>query len=38
MPLLFDEPSCRVCGCIDDDCYCCYVHTGGPCWWPERNG
>lgn len=28
-------PSCRVCGCTDDDCYCCFVSTGSPCWWAE---
>ena len=34
---MFDEYDCRVCGCTDDDCQCCYEHTGGPCWWVETD-
>ena len=34
---MFDENTCRVCGCTDDNCYCCYVHTSGPCWWVEAD-
>ena len=37
MSIIFDEPSCRVCGCTDDNCYCCVMHTGAPCWWVELN-
>ena len=33
MPTIFDEPPCRVCGCTDDNCYCCVMHTGASCWW-----
>ena len=29
------ENKCRVCGCTDDDCFCCIMHTGGPCYWIE---
>ena len=32
---MFDEYACRVCGCIDDDCHCCVMHTGEPCYWVE---
>ena len=32
-----DEISCRACGCTDDDCYCCVVKTGTPCWWVEED-
>lgn len=31
------EIQCRVCGCTDDDCYCCFMHAGGPCWWVEAD-
>ncbi len=37
MVIAIEERSCRECGCVDDDCYCCYEHTGGPCWWIERD-
>ena len=33
--VMFDEYACRVCGCTDDDCYCCVMHTGDPCHWVE---
>ena len=33
--LMFDEATCRVCGCTDDNCYECYVRTGDPCYWVE---
>jgi hypothetical protein len=26
-------PSCRVCGCTDDDCSGCIARTGRPCAW-----
>ena len=26
---------CRVCGCTDDDCYCCVMSTGDACYWVE---
>ena len=29
------EPSCRVCGCTDDDCSGCVERTGEPCYWVE---
>lgn len=41
MVIAIEELSCRVCGCTDDDCYCCYVHsddddcTWQGCWWVE---
>ena len=31
----FYEPTCRVCGCTDDDCYDCYERSGVPCYWVE---
>ena len=37
MALLFDEPTCRVCGCTDDDCYDCYERTGETCHWVEED-
>ena len=27
--------SCRSCGCVDEDCLCCVLHSGMPCWWAE---
>ena len=35
MTTTFAEPACRVCGCVDEDCYCCVMHTGDPCWWVD---
>ena len=32
-----DEVRCRACGCTEDDCYCCVVSTGIPCWWIEKD-
>lgn len=29
------EPSCRVCGCTDDDCSGCVERSGEPCHWVE---
>ena len=28
---------CRVCGCVDEDCYCCVAFTGDPCYWVEAD-
>lgn len=28
-------PTCRVCGCTDDDCRQCVEATGVPCYWVE---
>lgn len=30
-----DEPTCRVCGCTEDDCSDCIDATGEPCHWVE---
>jgi hypothetical protein len=30
-------PSCRKCGCTDDDCLGCIRRTGSPCRWVEPN-
>lgn len=32
---LWDEATCRVCGCTDDDCSQCVEKTGAPCSWVE---
>lgn len=34
-----DEPvrTCRVCGCMDDDCSGCIERTGAPCSWVEED-
>lgn len=31
----FVVPTCRVCGCTDDDCSGCVERTGEPCHWVE---
>jgi ParB-like chromosome segregation protein Spo0J len=31
----FDLPTCRICGCTDDDCVTCSVAQGEPCFWVE---
>ena len=28
---------CRVCGCVDEDCLCCVIHAGDPCYWVEED-
>lgn len=28
-------PTCRVCGCTDEDCSACILRTGHPCHWIE---
>jgi hypothetical protein len=33
----FTGPSCRVCGCTDDDCRQCIEKTGKPCHWVEKD-
>ena len=30
-----EKELCRVCGCTDADCYCCYEHSGDICHWME---
>ena len=30
-----EKQLCRQCGCTDDDCYCCYEHSGDCCYWAE---
>ena len=30
-----EKELCRVCGCTDEDCYCCYEHSGNVCYWTE---
>lgn len=30
-----DEPMCRICGCVDDDCANCIRRTGTYCYWVE---
>jgi ParB family transcriptional regulator, chromosome partitioning protein len=30
-----DDPTCRVCGCTEDDCSECVAATGEPCHWVE---
>ena len=40
MPLVIDideKELCRVCGCTDEDCYCCYQHSGDVCHWAEQD-
>ena len=37
MTTIFAERFCRVCGCTDEDCYCCVMHTGMPCWSVEQD-
>ena len=27
--------TCRICGCVDEDCSWCIVLTGQPCAWQE---
>lgn len=34
-PAAGDGPSCRSCGCTDDDCSHCIELTGEPCSWVE---
>lgn len=34
-PMDDDEPTCRVCGCTEDDCGECVEETGEPCHWVE---
>jgi hypothetical protein len=31
------ERTCRVCGCMDDDCSQCIEKTGQPCHWVEED-
>ena len=33
--LVLTANSCRSCGCVDEDCLCCVLHSGMPCWWAE---
>ena len=35
MTAIFEETTCRVCGCTDEDCRECYRRTGQPCRWVE---
>jgi hypothetical protein len=35
--VLFEVPTCRVCGCTDDDCTQCIGRTGHPCRWVEAD-
>ena len=35
LPFDLFGPTCRVCGCTDEDCSGCYVRTGVPCSWVE---
>lgn len=35
LPPMEDEPTCRVCGCTEDDCSECVEATGEPCHWVE---
>lgn len=30
-----EEPTCRICGCTEDDCSECIEVTGHPCHWSE---
>lgn len=30
-------PSCKYCGCTDDNCSQCIEKTGEPCYWLEEN-
>lgn len=30
-------PTCRLCGCTDDDCRGCIERTGAPCYWIEAD-
>lgn len=32
-----DVPTCRVCGCTDDDCRQCVEAQGEPCYWVESD-
>jgi len=27
------EQTCRICGCVDSDCFWCITLTGEPCAW-----
>lgn len=29
------QPTCRVCGCTENDCRGCLERTGEPCFWVE---
>lgn len=40
MPLVIEIDEyqvCRVCGCTDEDCYCCYEHSTDVCHWTEAD-